>query len=194
MQRNFLATLMLSRGVPMLLAGDEMGRTQRGNNNAYCQDNEISWVDWRLSGDQRRLLTFARSVSLLRRRLDVLKSCDFYKGRASCDCGLKDIAWLRPDGQEMTVGDWEDPAGRSLGMLLHDRCAPGGGGPVRPATLLVIYHSGADTVDFALPRVGTAGAWRCRLDTARPTGKCGRLLVGSVGVRAHSLVLCEHVM
>jgi glycogen operon protein len=176
----------------MLLAGDEVGRTQRGNNNAYCQDNEVSWVNWELDFEQRRLLTFVRTVVQLRRRFSVLRSCDFYKGRPTCKCGMKDVTWLRPDGVEMTVGDWEDPTGRTLGMLLHDHGVDEEGGPEQPATLLVVFHSGADSIDFVLPQLGAVGGWRCRLDTARSTGMCGRALVGSVAVMARSLVLCEY--
>jgi len=193
MQRNFLLTMMLSRGVPMLLAGDEMGRTQQGNNNAYCQDNELSWLDWELDVEQERLLTFTRATTALRRRFKILRSCQFYEGRHICDCGLRDITWMRPDGLEMTLRDWEDPAGRTLGMLVHDHDGEAPDRPTESVTLLVIFHSAADPTEFILPRLETPGEWRCRFDTADSTGKRGRMLSGSVTVQARSLVLCEHV-
>jgi glycogen operon protein len=119
--------LFVSNGVPMLLAGDEIGRTQRGNNNAYCQDNEISWVDWTLDERKKSLLAFTRRLIKMRREQPVLKRRRFFRGQHIWDSDLKDLAWFRPDGTEMTQEDWAHPFVRSLGYLL-------GGTPSPPPT------------------------------------------------------------
>src|SRR5215475_932749 len=108
-QRNMLATLLLSQGVPMLLGGDELGRTQRGNNNAYCQDNELSWFDWTLDERRRALLDFTRRLIELRRKHAVLRHRRFLMGDFIWDSQFKDLAWLRPDGSEMAPEDWQKP-------------------------------------------------------------------------------------
>jgi glycogen debranching enzyme GlgX len=116
--RNFLATLILSQGVPMLLAGDEIGRTQRGNNNAYCQDNEISWLDWNLDRSRRELLEFTRLLIRLFHRHRVLRRRDFFQGRKIRGSEVKDLAWFRPDGKEMTDDDWNNLESRCFGLRL----------------------------------------------------------------------------
>ncbi len=123
-KRNFLATLFVSQGVPMLVAGDEIGRTQQGNNNAYCQDNEISWVDWNLSEKQKHLLDFTRQMIKLRKAQPVLQRRRFFRGAHIWDSELKDLAWFRPDGKEMTREDWEKPFVRSIGFLLGGDAIP----------------------------------------------------------------------
>ncbi|HVZ37537.1 MAG TPA: glycogen debranching protein GlgX, partial [Polyangiaceae bacterium] len=115
---NMLATLLLSQGVPMLLGGDEMGRTQRGNNNAYCQDNEISWFDWKLDDRRQALLEHTRRLIALRRKHPVLRHTRFLTGDFIWHSELKDLAWLRPDGEEMSPEDWQKPWIASLGFLL----------------------------------------------------------------------------
>src|SRR6185369_1792584 len=107
-KRNFLATLFLSQGVPMLLSGDEIGRTQKGNNNAYCQDNEISWVDWKLDKPRRELLEFSRCVIRLMNEHPVLRRRHFFQGRHIRGSEVKDLAWFRPDGKEMNDEDWNN--------------------------------------------------------------------------------------
>ena len=118
--RNFLATLFLSQGVPMLQAGDEFGRTQRGNNNAYCQDNEISWVDWRLRGANHELLEFVRLLAQLRRRHAEFRRETFLKGAAS-RTGVKDVTWLNVRGTEMTQSEWQDANLRTLGIWFGEQ-------------------------------------------------------------------------
>ena len=118
MVRNYLATLLLCQGVPMLSAGDELGRTQRGNNNAYCQDNEISWLDWNLDEGRERLLEFTRSLIHGRLSQPVLMRRGFFQGHHIFDSQLKDVAWFRPDGTEMQQADWQKPVLRTLGFLL----------------------------------------------------------------------------
>ncbi|MGD8932926.1 MAG: glycogen debranching protein GlgX, partial [Chromatiales bacterium] len=117
-QRNLLATLLLSQGVPMLLAGDEFGRTQQGNNNAYCQDNEISWVDWDLQGEQLGLMAFVRRLIQLRMSHPILHRRHFFQGRAIHGGGVKDILWLAPDGNEMSDQAWHEWHARVLGVVL----------------------------------------------------------------------------
>src|SRR6185436_12770212 len=116
-QRNFIATLFLSQGVPMICGGDEMGRTQRGNNNAYCQDNELSWHDWSLDRRRKALLDFTRRLIRLRRRHPVLRRKQFFYGRAIYS-DLKDLTWFRPDGREMTEADWQNGLTRCFGLRL----------------------------------------------------------------------------
>ena len=118
--RNMLATLVLSQGVPMLQAGDEFARTQRGNNNAYCQDNDISWVDWRLLDSRRELVAFVRLLGAIRRQHPELRRETFLKGTAS-RTGVKDVSWLHIRGGEMTQNDWHDGNVRTLGVLFGNR-------------------------------------------------------------------------
>ena len=117
-QRNMLATLLLSEGVPMLSGGDELGRTQSGNNNAYCQDNAISWYDWALDPERERLLGFTRRLIALRRDNPVFHRRAFLTGRQTMDSGLPDVAWFRPDGRPMAERNWRDPEFRTLAVFL----------------------------------------------------------------------------
>ncbi|MCC7059462.1 MAG: glycogen debranching protein GlgX [Burkholderiaceae bacterium] len=167
-QRNFLATLMLSQGVPMLLAGDEIGRTQRGNNNAYCQDNELSWLDWALDDERASLLAFTRTLLSLRRAHPAFRRRDFFQGRPLRGGGIKDILWLRPDGAEMSEEEWERAYARSLAVYLAgaglqevDRR----GRPLRDDDFLVLFNAHHEEIAFVLPGLA-GGPWRCVLDTA----------------------------
>src|SRR5690606_30732474 len=116
--RGILATLAFSQGVPMLSHGDEIGRTQRGNNNAYAQDNETTWIDWKLEKWQQDLLEFTREVFALRRHHPVLRRRHFFSGAAADEGGLKDVTWIGPTGTELTHADWHDSATHALGMLV----------------------------------------------------------------------------
>jgi isoamylase len=167
-KRNLLATLLLSQGIPMLLAGDELGRTQRGNNNAYCQDNEISWVDWG-SGEEARLLTeFVRKLILLRREHPVFRRRDFFQGRPIRGGGVKDILWLNPDGREMSDAEWEQEHPRGLGIYLAGDAldeVDGRGRPIRDDNLLLLVNSHHENVDFVLPKCRHGAQWRVIVDT-----------------------------
>jgi glycogen operon protein len=188
-QRNFIATLFLSQGVRMLVAGDEMGRTQRGNNNAYCQDNEISWVDWDLSPADRELLEFTREVIAIFRDNPVLRHQSFFTGRPLSGDGAKDIMWLRRDGKEMSTEDWENPDPHVLGMLLYGRATDDvdeRGRPTFGDTLLVLMNGGAHTRYVNLPEMETPGRWRMILNTARP-GAAGSPTLG-LRLGSHSLI------
>ncbi|HEX7037484.1 MAG TPA: glycogen debranching protein GlgX [Pseudomonadales bacterium] len=164
-RRNLMATLLLSQGVPMLLAGDELSRTQRGNNNAYCQDNEISWLDWNLTDDERRFLAFTADLLRLRRAHPLFRRTTFFRGHHSDD----DIMWLRPDGGEMTEAEWNDREGRVLGMLMNGEAVGDRdpmNQPIRDDTLLVLMSAQDADVLFRLPDRWGTGPWEVLVDTA----------------------------
>lgn len=171
-KRNLLATLLLSLGTPLLLGGDEMGRTQQGNNNAYCQDSEISWFDWTLGDDDRRLLEFTQALLAFRRDQPVLRRVNFLSGEVDDD-GHKDVTWLRPDGEEMTTEDWQQPALREVAAMF---CGwktgqfTEGDKPLVGDSLLLLINGQPDPVDFALPALQGA-QWTPRFDTRTPTGR-----------------------
>ena len=168
--RNFLATLFLSQGVPMLSGGDEMGRTQHGNNNAYCQDNELSWTHWDLDESQQSLLRFVQRLAALRRAEPVLRRRTFFQGRAIRGTGITDIVWLDPAGWELGDQAWQSDL-RCFGMLLSgdaidekdDR-----GRRISGDTLVVIFNAGADRVPFVLPPTSSGARWRRVIDTTDP--------------------------
>ncbi len=171
--RSLLATLACSQGVPMLSAGDEMRRTQHGNNNAYCQDNETSWVHWDLDPRGEEMLAFTRELFALRRRHPVLRRRSFFRGAPVSGDGTKDVTWLGPDGKELTDADWHRADAHALGMLLHGGASDeidDHGRPVAGDTLLLLVNGGAEHCTFTLPAMGT---WRELINTARP-GKHGR--------------------
>ena len=167
--RNLLATLFFAQGTPMLVAGDEFGRTQHGNNNGYCQDNEISWVDWNLDEEGQQLLAFTRKLIALRQDYAMLRRGRFLVGTYNEELGVKDVCWLVPDGSEMTEDHWHDPNARCLGMLMDGRAQPTG---IRrkgeDVTLLLIVNAHNDAVNFRLPEVAQGTAWNCLVDTNRP--------------------------
>ena len=168
-KRNFLSTLLLSQGTPMILAGDEFGRTQNGNNNAYCQDNDVSWVGWQFDEQAESLIEFTKRLTALRRRYPVLRQSRFLSGIWNEELGLKDATWLTPAGQEMTADDWHNPAAKCLGILLDGRAQASG---IRQrgseATLLLITNAYHDVVPFILPKVAGGRDWRRLVDTNRP--------------------------
>ncbi len=167
--KNLLATLLLSQGTPMLLAGDEFGRTQRGNNNAYCQDNEISWVDWNHDDRAQRLIRFVRKLIGLRLQYPILRRARFLTGEYSEELGVKDVAWISADGSEMRQEHWDDGHVRCFGMLLDGRAQETG---IRRrgelATLLMIFNPWQDVVKFTLPQGNGGARWRLRADTNFP--------------------------
>jgi isoamylase len=174
-KRNLMATLMLSQGVPMLLAGDELGRTQAGNNNAYCQDNELNWIDWTVgSDDDRRFAAFVRELIRLRRHHIVFHRFRFFVGRIIPGTHVKDITWLRPDGQEMAYENWTDGTTRTLGALISGLAGEyhltARGLPEPDDTFLMLMNAGASPVRWTLPASEPAGRWRLVLDTAREDG------------------------
>ncbi|ALV37776.1 glycogen debranching protein GlgX [Streptomyces sp. CdTB01] len=196
-QRNFLATLLLSQGIPMLCHGDELGRTQHGNNNAYCQDNEVSWIDWRLTGEQRDLVDFTRYVIGLRAAHPVLRRRRFFRGETATHAGqpLPDLVWLAPDAREMTEEDWQRGDAHSVTVFLNGDAIvepDPRGGPVVDDSFLLLFNSYWEPVEFVLPDVSYGERWMTLLDTAIPQGapdeaehKAGARTI----VEARSLVL-----
>ena len=169
--RNLLATLLFSQGVPMLLAGDEIGRTQGGNNNAYCQDNAISWVDWEFDEGQQKLLRFVQRLIALRRAHPVFRRRDFFQGRPLRGRDVKDIVWLTNEGNEMSDEEWEKHHARSLGVYLAGAGlteTDSHGRPLRDDNFLLLFNAHHDVVPFRLPAYG--GRWVAMLDTSHQDG------------------------
>ena len=172
-QRNFIATLLLSQGVPMLLAGDEIARTQQGNNNAYCQDNETSWLDWSLDDTKRSLLDFTRHLIALRAAHPVFRRRDFFQGRPLIGADVRDVIWLQPDGAEMTVQIWQHDQARALAVFLagdglNDVDARGRG--LRDDSFVMFFNASGESVQFTLPAVLTRGPADLLFDTAEADG------------------------
>ena len=170
-KRNFFATLLLAQGVPMLLSGDEMGQTQGGNNNAYCQDNEVAWLDWTPTDERTALREFVQRLIALRRRHPTFRRRSFFEGRETGDAAAaKDLLWLRPDGQEMGDDDWNDPQARCLGMLVSGHGIPDAGPRgevVRDDDFLLLLNAHHDDLPFVVPE-SDAAPWRRILDSAEP--------------------------
>ena len=168
-QRNLLATLLLSQGTPMLLAGDEFGRSQQGNNNAYCQDNEISWVDWKLSDEGQALIAFVTRLTALRRRYPILRRNRFLSGALNERIGIKEVTWIHASGKEMTQEQWHEGTMLCFGMLLDGRAQPTG---LRQrghdATVLMVLNAYHDAVKFALPSYEDGARWQRVFDTNLP--------------------------
>lgn len=167
-KRNFLATILLSQGVPMLCGGDELGRTQRGNNNAYCQDNELSWHDWELDERREALLSFTKRLIQIRREHPALRRRKFFQGRPIRGTDIKDIMWLRPDGQEMNDEDWNSSWVRCIGMLLEGealREVGENGEPVIDDTLLITFNSHIEPIQFTIPLSSEGAKWEMVIDT-----------------------------
>ncbi|MCW0412411.1 glycogen debranching protein GlgX [Xanthomonas sacchari] len=171
--RNMLATLLLSQGTPMLLAGDEFGRSKGGNNNTYCQDNELTWLNWEAGPRAHQLSAFVSRLTHLRAHYPLLHRARFFDGVYDEELGIKDVTWLAPDGEEMTEASWHDPHARALMMRLDGR-APSSG--LRQAasnvTLLMIVNGAVEDVPFTLPLV-EGEHWRVLIDTAERNGEHG---------------------
>jgi glycogen operon protein len=190
MRRNFMATLAFSQGVPMLSHGDEVERTQYGNNNAYCQDNETSYVSWELDDKQREFLEFVRHVLRLRQSNPVFRRRAYLAGNPVAQEGMKDVQWLRPDGREMTVEDWNHRGNRVLGMLIHGEASDEvdeRGRPNRGKTLYLILNASNRARHFTLPEQPGSGQFREIVNTAMPSSRVVR--GGGLNVAPHSLVL-----
>lgn len=170
-KKNFLATLILSQGVSMLLGGDEMGRTQRGNNNAYCQDNEISWMDWNLDQTKKELLDFTRSVIRIFKQHPVLQRRHFFQGRKIRGSEVKDLTWFRPDGREMGEEDWNNAEVRCFGILLSGDAideVDEEGNRITDDTLLILLNAYHEPVPFMVPPAQQNKAWELLFDTKEP--------------------------
>ena len=181
-KRNFLATLFLSQGAPMLCGGDEFGRTQLGNNNAYCQDNEVSWFDWDLSNGNQQLLQFTYQLIALRRAHPVLRRRRFLQGRRIRGADVKDITWFSPSGEEMTDPEWTSSQIRCLGVRLSGDAideTDERGSRIVDDTLLMILSASDEPIPFKLPRPGTQRDWTIVFDTASAKPARRRLRSGA---------------
>ncbi len=198
-QRNFLATLFVSQGVPMLLAGDEAGRTQQGNNNGYCQDNEISWVDWDLDQRRKDLLEFTRSAISLFKRHPVLRRRHFFQGRKIRGSEVKDLTWFRPDGKEMTEEDWDNPATRCIGLRMAGDAideTDEQGNAITDDTLLALLNAYDKEVQFVLPLQNHDRQWTVVLDsreaaTEKQLARKGAGKVFTLEARSLAILSCE---
>jgi isoamylase len=195
-KRNFLTTLFLSQGVPMLCAGDEIGRTQGGNNNAYCQDNEISWLDWNVDDSRRGLLDFVRKLIALRRREPVLRRRQFLHGRQIYGSEVKDLAWFRSDGKEMTEQDWTS-YNRCFGLQLSGDAieeVDAKGERIVGETLMILLNAHHEPLDFVLPAHRPEAQWRPLVDTRDEPGAAPRDSVpggASYSMEARSMVVLQ---
>ena len=185
-KRNFLTILFLSQGIPMLCGGDEIGRTQRGNNNAYCQDNDLSWFDWNLDQTRRDLMEFTRQLIALRRHHPVLRRRRFFQGRHIRGSEVKDLAWFRPDGKEMTDEDWDRGFVRSLALRLAGDAieeTDEKGRRLMDDTLLILLNAHHERLDFTLPAHKRGIRWQSVLDTSWDHGHAREVLVLKGGDR-----------
>src|SRR5439155_26501663 len=177
-KRNFLATLLISQGVPMLLAGDELSHTQQGNNNTYCQDSELSWLNWDLSDEQKQFLDFVRKVALVGKAQPVFQRRKFFQGRDIRGSGVTDISWFGPDGKDVDDGAWNAGFVKCLGVRLA-----GGligdvderGEPLVGDTLLLLLNAHHEPISFALPAAEPEQQWERLLDTADAQAGPGHL-------------------
>jgi glycogen operon protein len=173
-KRNLLTTLLFAQGTPMLLAGDEHGRTQQGNNNAYCQDNEISWLDWERAAEKpnRELRRFVAILTRMRHTLPVLRRNRFLTGDSDEETGITDVRWLSPTGEDLTEGQWSDAAMRSFGVLLDGRARISEiKRRASDATVLMFLNAYHDAVTFKLPETADKDQWVLLIDTCLPLPK-----------------------
>jgi glycogen operon protein len=189
-QRNFLTSLLLSQGVPMLLGGDEFSRSQGGNNNAWCQDNEISWFDWSWDDSQRELFEFTKRLIALRRQHPVFRRPAFLEGRGSPGSDLPDVWWMRPDGRRMTQRDWARGDARAIGVFLNGDEIPmttSTGERVVDESFLLLFNAHYEQIEFKLPTKRFGARWQFALSTADPHVADGsRSYVARAGVPVES--------
>jgi glycogen operon protein len=173
-KRNLIATLMLSQGVPMILGGDEISHSQKGNNNTYCQDNELTWLNWELDERRERFLAFVKKVIRIWRTQPVFQRRKFFKGRALRGSDIKDISFFTPSGQEMSDADWDAGFARSMGVrlagdLIDDQDERGE--PIVGETLITLFNAHWEPIEFMLPTTREGQLWERLLDTANDEGE-----------------------
>ena len=194
-KRNFLVTLMLSQGVPMLLGGDELGRSQQGNNNPYCQDNEISWLDWDLADKNAELLDFTSQLVYFRSTHPIFRRSKWFQGRANHISGLSDIGWFNPDGSEMTQKHWHNSLAKAISVFLNGEeigIQSSRGGRIVDDSFLLFFNADSEMIEFILPTGLQGSEWGVVIDTNEPRFVEGvNLYKGSspVRVEAQSLVV-----
>jgi isoamylase len=172
-KRNLLATLLLSQGVPMMYAGDAIGHTQGGNNNAYCQDNPTSWLNWNVQPQDRDLLAFVQRMINLRKRHPVFRRRRFFQGRPIKGANVKDVLWLNCNGQEMTEEEWRNSSGHCLGMFLSGQGlneSDERGRKLSDTDFLVLLNPHHEDVQFTLPAFRPGSRWVAWMDTSREGG------------------------
>ncbi|HXA11964.1 MAG TPA: glycogen debranching protein GlgX [Mycobacterium sp.] len=196
--RNFLVTLMVSQGTPMIAHGDEMGRTQQGNNNVYCQDSELSWMDWSLIGRNADLLEFTKKVTTLRRDHPVFRRRRFFDSTPiRTGAQVRDIAWLTPAGQEMTLEDWDSGFGKSITVFLNGNAIPepdARGFRVVDDSFLLFFNAHDANLDFVVPEGPYGSRWKACIDTADPEGNTDLVVRAGdkIALEARSaIVLCR---
>ncbi|HEX2671817.1 MAG TPA: glycogen debranching protein GlgX, partial [Polyangiaceae bacterium] len=199
MKKNLLATLAFSQGVPMISHGDELGRTQNGNNNAYCQDNHLTWINWDLDERATDLLNFTREVFRITKSNPVFRRHRFFAGDPVSDKGFKDVTWLRSDGTEMSIDDWGNGRNHLLGMLIPGDASDDvdeRGRPNRGQTLLLLLNASNRARQFTMPPVpgqaSVSGHWQEVINTAQQTHRVPK--GGGINVAPHSLVLLCYVV
>jgi isoamylase len=193
--RNMLTTLLLAQGTPMLLAGDEFGRTQQGNNNAYCQDSDISWVNWEIEEKGQNLIAFVKTLTGLRHRYPILRRTRFLTGAYNEELGVKDVTWINTSGEEMDDAQWGDEGMKCFGMLIDGRAQATGikkrGGD---ATMLLVFNGAADGVNFTIPDTLGGEGWKMVLDTNIPEGSDSKFNTGDVyTMTGRSVLVLAHV-
>ena len=197
LKRNFLTTLMVSQGVPMISHGDEYGRTQLGNNNAYCQDNGITWMNWEWDDRQKALFEFVRKIIELRKNHPVMHRRRYFKGRKIYGKEVRDIRWLNTDGTDMTEEEWNTSFIRCMGMLLNGKFiyeVNKYGEPIRHDTLLIIVNSFWESISFTFPFEDVSNEWSVLIDTS--TGEVdenGRIISDVYKMAPRSLVLLKNL-
>jgi glycogen operon protein len=195
-QRNFLTTLFLSQGVPMLVAGDEFGRTQKGNNNAYCQDNELSWIDWEHKDED--LLSFTKMLTKLRKEHPVFRRRRWFQGQKIRGSGVEDIAWFLPDGNEMSEENWKNDFAKSLGIFLNGKGihTPGPQGErILDDSFYILFNAHHEPLEFVLPAAKYAPSWNVVLNTAETTNKKDKTYKAGdrIQVESRSIIVFQHV-
>ena len=196
--RNFLVTLFVSQGTPMLLGGDELGRTQGGNNNGWCQDSEISWYDWELTPEAREQHAFTQRLIRLRHDHCTFRRANFLRGEVVNGSALPDVWWFRPDGRKMTQRDWQHGEA-VLGMFLNGDAiieTDERGEQVHDDSFVLLFNGHAEDREFRLPRRRMAAGWELELTTADPNAEAGSARYDPqelINVTAHSITILKRV-
>lgn len=196
-QRNMLTTLMLSQGIPMIVMGDEMGRSQFGNNNAYCQDNELSWLDWELCNSQSDLLNFTRELIHFRQAHPIFRRQRWFQGQAIHGSSVNDIAWFNPDGHDMTEEQWCNGYAKAISVFLNGSELPDRGpkgGRIRDSSFLLLFNAHWETLNFVLPTRLRQRKWSALINTKEPRFIDEKILftgTKNVPVMGRSLVVLQ---